>query len=359
LEEISQLDHQYFGEQKYEISFTSTTALTGLAVGKTITAQGTGGTGTIIEINFTAGSTTSGKLIINNVIGAISSGDTYDYDDSGTTRSFIGLETISLRPEGEVIKHVTTNQSINVVRIEADSNYPDGLVFVLDEYHDFEDNQWLDIIGLPNTGTWADLNRFNGRQRISKRIETTDGFSNSFVIYKTSPTDIVSLNGGGSNIFSTTNVTVISSDNYAILTLLNSPNKFELASENSFRFQDAVDLIQRNKEFIAEEALELTKTQYPSLVIPDESKCLRDIKHIIDAVSHDLFYGGNAATEEAGKAYFVSGNLSHINNQLTESIYAFNKARDLCILAARNWNTGTGAYSEPRLCASTFNNTVI
>ena len=336
--------YQYFGAQKFLITFSEATAVSGLEIGDTITAS-SGGSATITEVTFNEGSNNAGTFVVENVTGAIGRGDDLTYDDNGSPAVIVAREVESQRVEGEVVRHVTTHDQYSVLSIEATDEYPDGLIFTLDRYHDYEVGQYLEISNLPAIGIWADLNRFNGRQKISHRIETTDGFSTKVVIYKDSPTDILGINGGVSSIYIPVNVTLTSADNYVVLTLLNSPYKFENVIPNSFRYQDAVDLIQRNKVFIAEETLGYVQAQYPSTTF-DTDKCKRDIQHIINHVCHDLFYGGNAATVEAAEAYRVGGQIGFVDEELAETRFAYEKARDLCILALRNWNTGTGAYSE-------------
>ena len=337
--------YQFFGPQKFLITFSESTAVSGLEIGDTITAS-SGGSATITEVTFDEGSNTSGTFVIENVTGAIGRGDDLTYDDNGSPAVVVAREVESQRVEGEVVRHVTSHEQYSVLNIEASDDYPDGLIFTLDRYHDYEAGQYLDISDLPTTGTWADLNRFNGRQKISHRVETTDGFSTKVVIYKDSPTDILSINGGASSSYVPVNVTLSSSDNYVVLTLLNSPYKFEDAIPNSFRYQDAVDLIQRNKDFIAEEAIGRMLALNPSASF-DQAKCERDVKHVINHVCHDLFYGGNAATVEAAEAYLVGGQVAYVDGpDLDVTIVTYQEARDLCILAMRNWNTGSGAYSQ-------------
>jgi hypothetical protein len=337
--------YQYFGPSKFLVTFEEPSAVSGLAIGVTVTSS-SGGTATITELTFDEGSNRSGTFLLENVSGAIGKGDTLTYNDGGTSRTIVIDALDSQRVEGEVVRHVTEHNQYVILSIESTDDYPDGLIFTVNQYHDYEAGQYVDIFDLPDSGVWSDLNRFNGRQRISHRIETTDGFSRKFVVYKDSPTDILSINAGGSPVYTPSNATVSSSDNYVVLTLLNSPFKFESTTPNSFRFQDAVDLIQRNKTFITEETLGYVEALYPETSF-DTAKCERDIEHIINHVCHDLFYGGNAATVEAAEAYLVGGQIGFVDGEITETKYAYTKARDLCILALRNWNTGTGAYSEP------------
>jgi len=87
---------------------------------------------------------------------------------------------------------------------------------------------------------------------------------------------------------------------------------------------------------------------YPGFSIPNgDAKCLRDVKHFLNALIRDLEYGGNYNTVEAAQRYVDGTQIGFIGNQITESVKAFGRARELAILAIRNWRTGTGAYSEP------------
>jgi hypothetical protein len=117
-----------------------------------------------------------------------------------------------------------------------------------------------------------------------------------------------------------------------------------LANGASGTSLDAAYLIARNRDFIADEAYGATKSQYPSLGLSNlnESKCRRDINHIISGLLRDLILGGNAGIVTAAESYFTNAVLTGIPEaQRDETIYAFNQVRDLCILAMRNWKTGT------------------
>lgn len=117
-----------------------------------------------------------------------------------------------------------------------------------------------------------------------------------------------------------------------------------LANNASGTILDAAYLIARNRDFIADEAYNKTKVQYPTLNLSNlnESKCRRDINHIINGLLRDLVLGGNAGIVTAAESYYTGGALTGIPEaQRPQTIYAFNQVRDLCILAMRNWKTGT------------------
>ena len=70
-----------------------------------------------------------------------------------------------------------------------------------------------------------------------------------------------------------------------------------------------------------------------------ESKCRRDIGHIVDAVKQDLWFGGNAYTIAAARAYFNRFGLPIANGLTGEeapSITAFKRAADAINLAINN-----------------------
>jgi len=79
-------------------------------------------------------------------------------------------------------------------------------------------------------------------------------------------------------------------------------NQAKFAS-SSGRGLDAGNLITANKDFIAEEALILAKQWDPATNVPDETKCKRDIKLILDGVIQDLATFGNAGIVDAATSY--------------------------------------------------------
>ena len=123
-----------------------------------------------------------------------------------------------------------------------------------------------------------------------------------------------------------------------------------LANNASGTYLDAAYLIARNRDLIADQAYNNTKTQYPSLGLSNlnESKCRRDINHIISGLLRDLILGGNAGVVTAAESYFTNAVLTGIPEaQRDETIYAFSQVRDLTIQAIRNWSNGTVATRTP------------
>ena len=74
---------------------------------------------------------------------------------------------------------------------------------------------------------------------------------------------------------------------------------------------DAKDQLVANRAFIKAEITAWINTQISSNFSPfigfsyDEAKCARDVGFIVDALCHDILYGGNWATVRAAEAYFV------------------------------------------------------
>ena len=68
-----------------------------------------------------------------------------------------------------------------------------------------------------------------------------------------------------------------------------------------------------------------------------ENICTRDIGYIIDAIASDLKNGGNVNCVDAGNAYYSGNSLVFINGELTQTLAAFEKAKELMVLAMRNW----------------------
>ena len=123
--------------------------------------------------------------------------------------------------------------------------------------------------------------------------------------------------------------------------------------------QDSANQINNNKEFIQNEAYAYIIDKYPTLD-PDDpsfkggidiSKCRRDIGYVVDAVVTDLRLTldtttipssytdtSNINVIQAAEAYYVGGQLDYIENELTETLEAWDYVKNLCIAAMRNWD---------------------
>ena len=120
------------------------------------------------------------------------------------------------------------------------------------------------------------------------------------------------------------------------------------------RFRDAYRLIIKNKDLIINYTYELMIAQFPSLVVPNADKCKRDLGKFIDAVARDTHSGGNVYGRKFTMQYFDSNSgLAYISSEIAETRWAYEKAKDLMLLAITNQlsgNYGSGnfgpAYNE-------------
>jgi len=129
------------------------------------------------------------------------------------------------------------------------------------------------------------------------------------------------------------------------------------------RFKDSYRLIQQNKTEIVTTAWTNMVTQYPA-VASTETKCKRDLGYFVDAISLDLAQGGgNKYSRKFVLQYFNNGvPISNgLVGEVTESVYAFNQAKNLMQAAITNQltvkdltitadpNPGTGSSSNTNI----------
>ena len=131
------------------------------------------------------------------------------------------------------------------------------------------------------------------------------------------------------------------------------------------RWIDAANQLDRNRKYIQSESLGYIKNKYPEFGwSTSEEKCYRDIGFIVDALSHDLRFGGNWKTVSAAEAYFTNGVLTGVTGQgvvtdastgdktseLEATMEAFTHAIGLAKLAMDNrLSTGTFTTVVPYL----------
>ena len=130
-----------------------------------------------------------------------------------------------------------------------------GIVFYTNELvgrsntHEYKEGQEIVISGLPTQN--PDLSALNGKQRIYKVLEDADGRARRFVIPKKYP--------GFAGILDSDDlgeVAKVKSYSKSItLSLLNSPNKFQISTPVERRYQDACQLIRNNRDYIADEVV--------------------------------------------------------------------------------------------------------
>ena len=153
------------------------------------------------------------------------------------------------------------------------------------------------------------------------------------------------------------------------------PNDPQTTSRS--RYKDAYRLIQQNRQEIIDDSFAEIAIQHPTFVNPNSDKCKRDIGYFIDAVSLDVHTGGNVYARKFLQQYFIASGTALTSNglagEVTESITAFNKARDLMKMAITNrltvqdltvtpgdatYNDGNGVLSntDPGACADVQSN---
>ena len=105
------------------------------------------------------------------------------------------------------------------------------------------------------------------------------------------------------------------------------------------RYKDAYRLIQQNKGEIVGTAYTNAQVTYPSI---DSTKFRRNLNYLVDAVSTDIFTGGNNYTVAVTKKYFDNGGSligsgdDSISGLTDETVLAFNEAKSLMKQAIAN-----------------------
>jgi hypothetical protein len=144
---------------------------------------------------------------------------------------------------------------------------------------------------------------------------------------------------------------------------------FEIKTVAPGRYLDASNLIQANRQEIIDTAYAEIGVIYPSFVNPNPDKCKRDLGYIVDAVASDIKNYTNKSIIAATKSYFTSSGTPISNGLVgvkSESITAFNRARDLMKLAITNNLTVkdlsivadplTGSNTDPLSCVNVRDN---
>ena len=99
---------------------------------------------------------------------------------------------------------------------------------------------------------------------------------------------------------------------------------------------DARNLIIANKALIAAEAYERMMTENPGYVHPagyGPQDCIDDILDFVNEISYNLAFGGNDRTWDMANLYVVG---QHVAGEETQTVQAFDYARDLMVQAMRN-----------------------
>jgi hypothetical protein len=110
------------------------------------------------------------------------------------------------------------------------------------------------------------------------------------------------------------------------------------------RYYDAYRLIQNNKSVIVGTAWTNAYNAYPGISTTMDI-CKRDLGFFIDAVSTDVFTGGNKYSRDFTVQYFVGSGAGSLAGVTTQTNYAFTQARNLMKQAITNSLVGA-AYSD-------------
>lgn len=106
---------------------------------------------------------------------------------------------------------------------------------------------------------------------------------------------------------------------------------------------DAARLILANKVLIAEVAVGRMLTNFSGFSVPGGNQnCIDDVIDVLEAICYNLEFGGNDQVYDAAKIYIDNAYLA---GEETESIFAFNQARDMAIQAMRNQTITLGGYT--------------
>jgi hypothetical protein len=113
--------------------------------------------------------------------------------------------------------------------------------------------------------------------------------------------------------------------------------------------EKAKDNLQNNRSFLQTEVIAWITDNYPALSY-DQAKCERDVGYIVDALTYDILYGGNTATIQAARAYFVGTQSQLGAGEQTATYLAYNYLQSIIdnIITADNlgWTKLGGATQD-------------
>jgi hypothetical protein len=116
---------------------------------------------------------------------------------------------------------------------------------------------------------------------------------------------------------------------------------------------DASELINANKQLIAEVAVGIMLDNYPGFIFPEGNlKYVSDVVSVLESLAFNLRYGGNDRVYDIAKLYIDNNDL----NGEEELIYTFDQSKQLSIQAMRNEPIAIGTYSN---LEQYFDNTII
>ena len=112
---------------------------------------------------------------------------------------------------------------------------------------------------------------------------------------------------------------------------------FSFSGINNGTYYDASNLIDKNRDYIVDYAINWAKATYPGLQwSQNETKCRRDTGYLLDAVIYSLRFGGNLKLVEFAELYFVGSQLNYIVGEFVETKTTYQKVlTELCVDAMR------------------------
>jgi hypothetical protein len=265
---------------------------------------------------------TSASSAPSHTTGAVTNG-TAVFTFLRAAYEFISTDIISIRAEGEVVfinEDVTS--ALPIVRIDfskqgdpevatggfGDYGTPEdlgGIVFYTNALvgrqntHNFKEGQEIFISNLPTSS--PDLSFLNGKQRIYKVIEDADGRARRFVIPKKTTVTL------DSNFDPGQFANVKSYSKSITLSLLNSPNKFPVATPVARRYQDACLQIRNNIDFIADEVVRKINDQFKREYFPVYGISGVQFKIYLGPSSFAHTYVSGGTVTFNGTAYNITG----------------------------------------------------
>jgi hypothetical protein len=115
---------------------------------------------------------------------------------------------------------------------------------------------------------------------------------------------------------------------------------------NGGGLNNAAELIELNRTFIQDQTVNWIEQTYPTLVYTS-STCHRDVGYIVDALVHDMRYGGNNWTINAGDQY--NGVTAVKNTELAETVSAVGHINELAQDIIQNNIITTIGNTDPQV----------
>ena len=323
--------------------------------------------------------------------GTVASGpDTLELTYLRDAYEFVSTDIKSIRAEGEVVfENTNITDALPIVRVDfslqgdpsiATGGFQDpgsaedlgGIVFYTNSLvgrqntHDFKEGQEIVIEGMPTSS--PDLSFLNGKQRIYKVLEDADGRARRFVIPK--KTTITTTDNFDPGQF----CSVRSYEKSITISLLNSPNRFPMATPIARRYQDACLQIRNNVEFIADEVVgkinDQFKKEYYSVYgiggTPDAQFTPTDVTYdpatgdaVFTVANHGLSIGDGVSIADQSITFTCTMDGNKTEHALPDTDqYASGKSLPITAVTTNTFTLNVGASGPDQLftpSAATYN----